>query len=306
MSLFRPRVSYNVNLFKNNSGIESKLVTPKKTTEPPGKGYCPPGQQMVGGTCKIKESKSKDSFTLAEPFGPYKDFADCMANIGGTSQDEKRRKCGALQSRLETKLVETLKKNKLAESVDFKTWVIPTPDEDLIEAEVLHVTVSGNRVDYTKEELLPAVNTLIGKPVYWVPIDEITKPDDLHHDPAKKVVGEILLARFDNNTVHALMQVEPEIRKLVDEEFITQGSIEANFMVESPSNKAIADRKPEFITFSGYLLLPREGTPTKAGPTGPPGDPMTNTKVFEQLKKQLGSCCLRAMCKGSPEKSIFF
>jgi len=262
-------------------------------------GGCPPGQHMVGGKCvKI------ETFTLGEPFGPFKDFDDCVTKLGS------ERECGALQRDLEqttrSKLTETLKKMKLLESVDFTTWVIPTPGDNLIESEVLHVTVSGNKVDYTKEELMPAVNTLIGKPVFWVPLDEATMPDMLHADPKKKKVGEVVLARFDNNTIHALMEVSPDIKQMVTDGLITMGSIEADFVVDAQSDKTIADSRPEFIQFTGYLLLPNEGTKTPAGPTGPPGDSQTNTKVFEQMKKQLGCACPGGMVKNKREASIFY
>jgi len=260
---------------------------------------CGPGQHLVDGRCVNRET-----FTLGEPFGPFKDFDDCLVQLGS------REECGALQRDLEQrtrqKLIETLKKHKLLESVDFTTWVQPTPGDNLIEGEVLHVTVSGNKVDYTKEELMPAVNTLIGKPVWWVPLEEATLPDALHSDPKKTQVGEVLLARFDNNTIHALMEVTPEIKQLTTDGIITQGSIEADFVVDAQSDKAMADRKPEFIQFTGYLLLPNEGTQTPAGPTGPPGDSQVNTKVFEQMKKQLGCNCPGGMRKNKAEASIFY
>ena len=263
-------------------------------------GDCPTGQHMVDGMC----SRIGESFTLGEPFGPFKDFDDCISKLGSD------RECGALKRDLEqrsrSKLTEMLKKAKLLESVDFTTWVQPTEGDNLIESEVLHVTVSGNKVDYTKDELLPAVNTLIGKPVYWVALDEVTLPEQLHADPAKKQIGEVVLARFDNNTIHALMEVTPEIKQMVTDGLITKGSIEADFAVDNTSDKAIADSKPEFIQFTGYLLLPEQGTETAAGPTGPPGDPQVQTKVFEQMKKQLGCNCPGGMMKGKREASIFY
>ena len=253
---------------------------------------------------KKTKPKLQNSFTLGEPFGPFKDFDDCVSQLGSD------RECGALKRDLEqrtrSKLIETLRTNKLLESVDFTTWVQPTPGDNLIEGEVLHVTVSGNNVDYTKEELMPAVNTLIGKPVFWVPLDQATLPEALHSDPKKVQVGEVLLARFDNNTIHALMEVTPEIKQLTLDGVITKGSIEADFIVDAQSDKAIADRKPEFIQFTGYLLLPNAGTQTPAGPTGPPGDSQVNTKVFEQMKKQLGCNCLGGMTKNKAEASIFY
>ena len=202
-----------------------------------------------------------------------------------------------------------LRKHKITESVNWETWVIPTPEDNLIESEVLHVTVSGNAVDYTKEELMPAVNTLIGAPVWWVPLEEATKPDDLHHDPAKKQVGVVRLARFDANTIHALLEVEPEIKQMVAEGLIPRGSIEADFVVPGESTKAIADLKPEFVTFTGYLLLPEAGTDTPNGKTSPPGDSMAVNQVFEQSNKclqGLGACCVKNMFKTKKQDSIFF
>jgi len=286
-----------MNLIQRTTTLYNVNLMGKKEAAHPG--GCPPGEHMVGGRCiKI------ETFTLGEPFGPFKDFDDCLAKLGS------REECGALQRDLEqsvrSKLIETLKKNKLLESVDFTTWVIPTPEDNLIEGEVIHVTVSGNKVDYTKEELLPAVNTLIGKPVWWVPLDEATMPEALHSDPKKAQVGQVVLARFDNNTIHALMEVTPEVKQLVNDGTIIQGSIEADFVVDAQSDKAIADRKPEFIQFTGYLLLPKEGTQTPAGPIGPPGDSETDTRIFEQMKKQLGCSCPGGMTNTKVEKSIFY
>lgn len=257
-------------------------------------------------------------YTLGEPFDGFKDFADCKSSIADsmrksnpdlkekTIQERTDKVCGAKQAKVETKLAEMKQKKRLVESVDWTTWVTPTPEDNLIESEVLHVTVSGNRIDYTKEELLPAVNTLIGQPLYWVPLDKVTLPDMLHKDPAKAQVGEIKLARFEGNTIHVLSEVTPEIKQMVQDGLITQGSIEASFVVASESDKVIADQKPEFITFTGYLLLPNEGTETPAGPTGPPGDSGTSNQVFEQLKDCLGCCCVKGMSKGKPEATLFF
>lgn len=287
---------------------------------------CPPGQRRVDGRCvemkqgvlaKVGEALF-EKFQLGEPFGDFKSFGDCKTQISKqlraahpdwkaeTLRERTDATCGKLQRDLETKLTEMVNNKRLFESVDFRTWVIPTPGDNLIESEVLHVTVSGNRVDYTSEELLPAVNTLIGQPVWWVPLDQATMPDNLHKDPVKTQVGEVKLARFDNGTIHALLEVTPEIKQMVDDGFIPMGSIEANFAVDAASDKVIADRKPEFIQFTGYLLLPKEGTQTPAGPTGPPGDSQTRNQVFEQMRSQLGCCCLKGMMKEKPQKSIFY
>jgi len=256
----------------------------------------------------VKTESRSNTFTLGEPFGPFKDFNDCLSKMGGDSE-KNRKECGALQRDLEQKLKETLRRFKITESVNWETWVTPTPEDNLIESEVLHVTVSGNAVDYTKEELMPAVNTLIGTPVFFVPLEEVTKPDDLHHDPAKKQVGVVRLARFDANTIHALLEVEPEIKQMVSDGIIPRGSIEADFVIPGESTKSIADLKPEFISFSGYLLLPEAGTDTPTGKIAAAGDSMAINQVFEQGNKclqNMGACCVKNMVKMKRQKSIFF
>lgn len=190
------------------------------------------------------------------------------------------------QNDFEKKYQTALKSGQTLEMVDWSTYVTPgTPG--FIHGELLHPMVSGNGVDYTLDELIPAVNTLIKKPIYKVPnafkgAQFTTSPDNLHKDPNKKIVGEVNLVKFKNGAINFLANVDDETYNESSSGLWPIGSIEANFVNMEESNKTGALFKPEFINFTGYLLLPSWATP---------GDPNAQNEVFEMVSKKFNTEC---------------
>jgi len=250
---------------------------------------------------------------LTEPFGGYQDFKACVHANAGKACPECF--CGALMHRLENtkdvviadhtikeavrplfktqkKIAELSKKGYVKEMVDWSTYLTPG-EPGYIHGEMLHPIISGNGVDYTAEELIPAVNTMIGKPIYYVPGSEmgpehVVFPENLHLDPTKEVRGSTELARAKDGSINFLAKVDDHIYNLVKERKLPRGSIEADFMVKAQSDKNAAEFKPEFITFSGYLLLPEWAQP---------GDSLTKNQVFETVKKNWSCACPSGMAK---------
>jgi len=217
--------------------------------------------------------------------GPFADWDACKA--AGNSDAY----CGALKAKFEQKLTEIKKLGMLTEMVDWTTYVRPG-EKDVIHGELLHPTLSGNLVEYTADEIRAATNTLIGKPIYEVYFDEITNPSNLHRDPKKRVVGKIGLVRWADEAINFIGQIHHDSWLRVENGELPQGSIEAEFAVEAPCTVGQACRfKPEFLQFTGYLLLPEAGRMTPYGMINPPGDNLTRNKIYEQIAKDWNCQC---------------
>jgi len=222
---------------------------------------------------------------ITNPMGQYADWAACKAD--GKSDAY----CGALKARVEQKLSELSKLGMVTEQVDWTTYVRPG-EPGAIHGEVLHPLVSDNFIEYHLDEVVSATNTLIGKPIYKVPFDKITMPTEMHHDPAKKTVGKMVLTKWHDNAINYIGYVDDETYKEVQQGKLPVGSIEAEYAVERPCTVGQTCKfKPEFLQFTGYLLLPPAGTLTSHGKVFPPGDLMTRNKIFEQISKDWKCQC---------------
>ena len=188
----------------------------------------------------------------------------------------------------------------LLEMVDWSTYVRPG-EPGFIVGEMMEATVSGNGKDYTIEEVLPAVNTMIGKPIKKVPgaykgQSYVKNPENLHADPKKKDIGETQLVRFKNNRINFLGRVDTETYTEMKNGLWPHGSIEGQAAFAKPSNKAIAEVAPEFIQFKGYLLLPKWATP---------GIGTTNNQIYEQLQSKWCITCPGKMTKPASKVNFF-
>ena len=135
-------------------------------------------------------------------------------------------------------------------------------------------------------------NTMIGKPIYEVYFDEITNPQNLHQDPKKRIVGKIGLVKWKDDSVNFIGRVNNDTWMRVKEGKLPQGSIEADVGFEAPCESGQTCRfKPEFLQFTGYLLLPPTGSATPYGLVNPPGDSLTKNRIYEQIAKDWNCSC---------------